>query len=153
MFLPPGPISAPILSTGILTVMMRGAWSFISGRGGMTSSILPRMARRACALFEGFFHDIGAQAADFDVHLQGGDARFGAGDFEIHIAEVVFGALDVGQDLVAARSLIGDEAHGHTATGALIGTPASINARVEPQTDAIEVEPLEDSTSETRRRV
>lgn len=38
------------------------------------------------------------------------------------------------------------------ATGALIGTPASINARVEPQTDAIEVEPLEDKTSDTSRR-
>ena len=39
------------------------------------------------------------------------------------------------------------------ATGALIGTPASISARVLPQTDAIEVEPLDDSTSETRRSV
>ena len=39
------------------------------------------------------------------------------------------------------------------ATGALIGTPASISARVEPHTDAIEVEPLEESTSETTRMV
>ena len=39
------------------------------------------------------------------------------------------------------------------ATGALIGTPASINASVEPQIDACEVEPLEDTTSLTRRRV
>ena len=39
------------------------------------------------------------------------------------------------------------------ATGALIGTPAAIIDRVEPQTEAIEVEPLEASTSETRRRV
>jgi hypothetical protein len=38
-------------------------------------------------------------------------------------------------------------------TGALIGTPASINARVEPQTDPIEVEPFEDSASETTRMV
>src|SRR6266540_5436319 len=36
-------------------------------------------------------------------------------------------------------------------TGALIGTPASISDRVEAQTDAIEVEPLDDSTSLTRR--
>src|SRR3989338_11382966 len=34
-------------------------------------------------------------------------------------------------------------------TGFLIGTPASINPKVDPQTDAIEVEPLEDITSET----
>ena len=39
------------------------------------------------------------------------------------------------------------------ATGALSGTPAAISDRVEPQTDAIDVEPLEASTSETRRRV
>ena len=39
------------------------------------------------------------------------------------------------------------------ATGALIGTPASISDRVEPQTDPIDVEPLDDSTSETRRSV
>ena len=37
------------------------------------------------------------------------------------------------------------------ATGALIGTPASINDRVEPQTLAIDVEPLELSTSLTSR--
>jgi len=39
------------------------------------------------------------------------------------------------------------------ATGAWIGTPASINASVLPQTDAMEVEPLEASASETRRSV
>ncbi|WBL36818.1 hypothetical protein O0235_04470 [Tepidiforma flava] len=37
------------------------------------------------------------------------------------------------------------------ATGAEIGTPASMRARVLPQTDAMEVEPLEDITSLTRR--
>ena len=39
------------------------------------------------------------------------------------------------------------------ATGALSGTPAAIIDSVEPQTEAIEVEPLEASTSETRRSV
>ena len=38
------------------------------------------------------------------------------------------------------------------ATGALIGTPASISDRLEAQTDAIEVDPLELSTSDTSRR-
>ena len=37
------------------------------------------------------------------------------------------------------------------ATGALIGTPASISDRVDEQTDAIDVEPLEASTSDTSR--
>ena len=39
------------------------------------------------------------------------------------------------------------------ATGALIGTPASISDRVEPHTDAIDVEPFDASTSETTRSV
>ena len=39
------------------------------------------------------------------------------------------------------------------ATGALIGTPPSISESVEPHTDAIDVDPLELSTSETTRNV
>ena len=38
------------------------------------------------------------------------------------------------------------------ATGALIGTPASMSDSDDPHTDAMEVEPLDDSTSDTRRR-
>jgi hypothetical protein len=37
------------------------------------------------------------------------------------------------------------------ATGAEIGTPASMSARVEPQVAAMEVEPLDVTHSETRR--
>ena len=37
------------------------------------------------------------------------------------------------------------------ATGALIGTPASMSASVEPQVEAIDVEPLEVTHSLTRR--
>ena len=37
------------------------------------------------------------------------------------------------------------------ATGALSGTPASIIDSVEPQTDAIDVEPFELRTSDTKR--
>ena len=37
------------------------------------------------------------------------------------------------------------------ATGALIGTPASISASVDPQTEPCDVEPLEDTTSDTSR--
>ena len=38
------------------------------------------------------------------------------------------------------------------ATGALIGTPASMRESDEPHTEPIDVEPLDDSTSDTRRR-
>ena len=48
MFFPPGPINAPILSTGIFTVMMRGAYSFNSARdSGNTASIFSKMEARA----------------------------------------------------------------------------------------------------------
>ncbi len=62
-------------------------------------------------------HDTHVQAADLDVHLQGGNALAGAGDFEVHIAQVVFQPLDVGQDgiFVAVR----DQAHRHTGDGTL----------------------------------
>ncbi len=57
-------------------------------------------------------HDLRSDALDFDVHLQGSDALLGAGDFEIHVAQVIFSALDVGQDDVALAFL--DQAHGDT---------------------------------------
>ncbi len=37
------------------------------------------------------------------------------------------------------------------ATGALMGTPASIRDRLDEHTDAIEVEPFDARTSDTRR--
>ncbi len=39
------------------------------------------------------------------------------------------------------------------ATGAMIGTPASMRASVEPQTDAIDVEPFDSKTSLMSRQV
>ena len=38
-------------------------------------------------------------------------------------------------------------------TGAAIGTPASMSASVEPQTEPMELEPLDSSTSDTMRIV
>ena len=37
------------------------------------------------------------------------------------------------------------------ATGALIGTPAAMSAKVEPQIEPCEVEPFDESTSDTTR--
>src|SRR4029453_15864207 len=52
-------------------------------------------------------------AGDLDVHLECGDTGAGAGDLEVHVAEVVFGTLDVRQDHVVVALL--DEAHGDAA--------------------------------------
>ena len=51
-------------------------------------------------------------AFDLDVHLNAGDAVFGARDFEIHIAEVIFVTEDVGEDRDARAFL--DQAHRDT---------------------------------------
>ena len=64
---------------------------------------LPRLLERVS-------HDLLRDAGDLDVHLQRGDARGGAGDLEVHVAEVVLRALDVGEDDVVVALL--DEAHG-----------------------------------------
>ena len=90
-----------------------------------------------------------ADAPDLDVHLEGGDALGRAGDLEVHVTEGILLAEDVGQH--AKRSPSSTRPIAAPATGALIGTPASMSARVEPQVDAIEVEPLDVTHSLTRR--
>ena len=75
----------------------------------------------------------------------------GARDLEVHLAERVFEALDVGEDRVLLA--LEDQAHRDARDVLLIGTPASISASVEPQTDAIDDEPLDSSISLIRRIV
>ena len=43
-------------------------------------------------------HDLERKALDLDVHLDRRDAGLGARDLEVHVAEVILGAQDVGQD-------------------------------------------------------
>src|SRR6476469_9870820 len=54
--------------------------------------------------------DVERDPRDLDVHLQVGDALVGAGDLEVHVAEVILDAGDVGEDDVVVALL--DEAHG-----------------------------------------
>lgn len=63
-------------------------------------------------LFHGTGHDFGGKTVDLDVHLNGADAFGGTGDLEVHVAQGVFIAQDVGEhdELVAFL----DQAHGHT---------------------------------------
>ena len=55
-------------------------------------------------------HDLFGDAGDFDVHLQRGDAVFGAGDLEVHVAEMIFVAENVREHGVAL--VFQDQAHG-----------------------------------------
>src|SRR4029077_7524204 len=61
-------------------------------------------------------HHADGNAEDLDVHLQRGDSRARAGDFEVHVAVVVFGPGDVGEDGVFLV-VTDDEAHGNTRAG------------------------------------
>jgi hypothetical protein len=75
----------------------------------------------------------------------------GAGDLEVHVAEVILVAEDVGEHREALA--FEDEAHGDARHRRFSGTPASISASEVPQTVAIEDEPLDSVISETTRIV
>src|ERR1700691_2401517 len=64
-------------------------------------------------LLQRFGHDGGGDVRHLDIHLQTRNACARAGDFEIHIAVVVFGARDVGEHGVIVALL--HQAHGDTA--------------------------------------
>ena len=74
-----------------------------------------------------------------------------AGDLEVHVAEVVLVAEDVGSTTKRSPSFTRPIAM--PATGALTGTPASISASEEPQTEAIDEEPFDSVISDTTRMV
>ena len=91
-------------------------------------------------------------ALDLDVHLDGGDALWVPATLKSispRKSSKPWMSVSTATLPVFSTSLIRPMAT--PATGRLIGTPASISASVEPQTEACEVEPLEDMTSLTRR--
>ncbi len=59
----------------------------------------------ALCLSQSFAHDLRRNSADLDVHLQGGNAIFSSGHFEVHIAIVIFRASDIGKDGVVVAFL------------------------------------------------
>ena len=71
----------------------------------------PRVAR----LVQGAGEDLEVDSLDLHVHLQRGDALAAAGDLEVHVAEVVFQAGNVGQDRDVIVAL--DQAHGDAGDG------------------------------------
>jgi hypothetical protein len=149
---PPLPMISRIFSGLILIVTIRGANSLISSRavGQDANHLVEDLEPGVERLGQAAPDDRLVDALDLDVHLEGGDPVPGAGDLEVHVTEGVFLAQDVGQH---GERPSGSEIRpiAAPATGALIGTPASIRARVEPQVEAIEVEPLEVTHSLTSR--
>ncbi len=64
-------------------------------------------------LIDGITDGAHRQSGDLHVHLQGGDALFSAGHLEVHVAEEILNALDVGED--AHLLALPDQAHGRPA--------------------------------------
>ena len=110
-----------------LMVVMRGA--YLREVGARRGERLEHLAEDVHAAFVGLLErarqDVAREAGDLDVHLDGGDAALGAADLEVHVAEVVFVAEDVGQDRDALA--VRDETHRDAGHGLLMGTPASIS--------------------------
>ena len=105
-------MTSRIFSGSIFIVMIVGAHSDICGRarrddlGHFAEDVQARLARR----IQGDLHDLPRDALDLDVHLQRGDAIGATGDLEVHVAEVIFVAEDVGEHLELAA--LEHEAHG-----------------------------------------
>ena len=155
MTLPLGPMTSPILSIGIskLTIFGRGVGRPRS-RGSAMALVhdLEDLEAGVLGLLQRLGQHVGGEAVDLGVELQGGDEVGGAGDLEVHVAERVLGAEDVGERRVLALGV--DEAHGDAGDRRLDAARRRPSATaIEPHTDAIDVEPLDDSTSDTRRSV
>src|SRR2546421_5692451 len=81
--------------------------------GHFPEDVQPAVAR----LIESDAHDLGGDTFDLDVHLQRRDAVARARHLEVHVAEMVFVAEDVGEHLVAAA--LEHPSHRHTGHGRL----------------------------------
>ena len=71
--------------------------------------------------------DLAGQATDLDVHLKGGNSLPRAGNLEVHIAVVIFGAGDVREDGIVIALL--HKAHGHAGHCTLEGDSRVIQCK------------------------
>ena len=152
MILPLGPITSPILSTGILIVVTRGAYGLISSGvvDGLGHDLEDRQPR-VVGLVERARQHLRRDAVELGVQLQRGDEVLGAGALEVHVAERVLGAEDVGERRRSgARSRLRPPRRRRTPgpsrcrrPAPCSGTPAFSSDSVDAHTEPIEVEPLE----------
>ena len=96
---------------------LRSVWSYFRSRladssGTCTSS---RMYSLALLLFcDRLLDDRSGQAVDLDIHLDCGDTIVGTGHLEVHIAEEIFQALDIGQYDIIIIGLTSHQTAGNT---------------------------------------
>src|SRR5450631_1948754 len=90
-----------------------------AGLGQYLVHFIQDMQATALRLIQGNLHDLARDARDLDVHLQRGNTVFGAGHFEIHVAEMILIAQNIGEYLEARAFL--DQAHRHAGNRRLDG--------------------------------
>ena len=132
MVLPPGPISRPIFSGLNLRPQQPRSPAARSRRAAAKwcVSIFRKISMRASRrLAQRGRDDLRADAVDLQIELNAGDAVLRAGDLEIHVAEVVLVADDVGQQGPAGLGSFTSPTE-MPATGFVIGTPAAISPKV-----------------------
>jgi hypothetical protein len=103
-------------------------------------------------LLQADLHDLAGDAVDLDVHLQGGEPVLAVPATLKSMSprwssspRMSVSTANLSPSLIRPMAI--------PATGALIGTPASISARLLPQTLAMELEPLDSVISDTTRMV
>ena len=67
----------------------------------MSENVHPALPR----LFQRFRHDLRSDARNLDIHLKRRDTLARSGNFEVHVAVVIFGAGDVGKHSVVVAFL------------------------------------------------
>ncbi len=108
-------MTSRILSTGILIDddPRRVGRDIAARRGQRVAHLVEDEQPSGPGLGQRRAHDLRRDAGDLDVHLQRGDAFGRAGDLEVHVAVVIFGAGDVGEDRELAGLLVDDQPHRH----------------------------------------
>ena len=150
--LPFGPMTSPILSIGISKLTIFGALAFTSGRGAASAScITPRMMRRASRAWRNASPRTSVGKPAILVSSWRAVTKSAVPATLKSMSPKASSAPRMSVSVVYLPSA-NTRPIAMPPTGALIGTPASMSDNVEPQTEAIEVEPFDESTSETSRK-
>ena len=146
-------MTSPILSIGIVKLTILGAVSLTSARGSaMAAAITSRIARRASLACCSAAASTSAGMPSILVSSCRAVTKSAVPATLKSMSPKASSAPRMSVSVVYLPSA-NTRPMAMPATGALIGTPASMSDSDEAHTDAIEVEPFDDSTSDTRRSV
>jgi hypothetical protein len=149
---PLGPITAPILSTGMRTTVTRGANSLISSGPSIASAMTSRMCRRAS---RAWVRAAASTADGMPSSLVSNCSAVTKSRVPATLKSMSPKASSAPRMSVSATYWVVPSTVSETrpiampATGAFSGTPEFSRASVDAHTEPIDVEPLEPSASET----